>query len=1584
MSYSKKVLLLCLFFIFMTSITVVSAEEINNSVITDNIHNLELHQSENIIDVSSQNNQLMSSQVVNNNANCNIEVTVKDSYDSSRDTWNEEGFIVQNASVKVFDSSNNLIFDGYSDSNGFVSINNLNTGKYTVKVAYDSYQEQVNEIDFLMSGTAKVDVLFVPDILLLVDYNSHNEKVDILRNLSKRVAYISTMDWDKTLEWLIPYANFIQLDMYASGIYNFNPNVIKESKAYENYMIAYTFGVYDESLISSLNLHFIGANVNNNTYNTIENTYIGSYFQAEDTPEESVLNSNMLNLLAYIEYLIEPNKYSNPTLDPERTPLVASMAGLYHPDFGTLTVAPSQEEINNWILFNPGYNDDGIGSLNWMTNEYAKWQEINLNPKVLINKFEEWYMVNGKCNSSFIIIASYYAGGPLVDALINTYEKNGKAAFNLYQYGTIPSIASMLLDIVQESKFGVSAINSLYSWSLDYANGGAVKNLTELDLTILKGVNDISQESFDNEMGPQMEWTYAVTIPSFEGVFGATVLSYINSNNTVVVIQSGVDKLVEMTLGWANLKDKENKDKKITIVLYNYPPGKAEIGASYLDVFQSTHDLLERLYDEGYYIGMSKEEIPSVKELAEIITEFGNKGTWAQGSLNNYVEKYFDSLMDNNQLVSLDQYYELTSDINPELMKGLVDYWGDGLGEIMVYDNRYIVIPGIQYGNVFITFQPSRGWEETQNYHDTTLPPHQQYVTFYKWLDKTAQTDVIINMGTHGTLEFLPGHSIGVQEGDWTFELTNTPTIYPYIVSNPGEAMVAKDRLGSLMITHMTPAIVASELYGNYSELSNAIDHYEEAVKLNVSDNAESYKAMILELALNVGFGSPSEGQSFDDWLADLHIYLEELQNDFNALGLHTLGLVLTGENLIQEVITIVSSQTTVYNEILAKLFPYMEGLDFYDDVQGNKEYAFEEESAKAWLYSFISELVNGSSHDKLATKYNITEDSQLYNDTLYSVQVILNIYTNNEWDALFSALNGSYVQAGLFADPAYGASIPTGYNGYATDSTKVPSKASYESAKRIVDLLLVEYYEKHGEWPELIGLVLWGTEILRTEGIGISEFLYLLGCKPIWTYTGVVDGVELLPLEDLTVTLSNGTKVNRPRIDVYASMVTSNIDWITWMVTATNLAANANEDMSENYVIKHYQENPSLNRLFGLPGNILEGTGMSTLIPNTNDWDINNVSATLADVYMNKVSYAWTLDENGNLVITQEKDDYAFLLGKTDLITQNLDSTWRVLDSDDYYDWFGGLLNAAKYYGADPDTAFVDIRNKNHYSTNSYLEQIEFEIRSYVNNPLFMDELGKSDAGLLSWSSKIQNFYGSLIVGGYDLNSALGNQIASSVDYMSQYVSTTSGSAGIQSAAAWLIYLYNQGKWNTDVKNVQSLANLLIQQAVQYDVACCHHTCANINFNTQLLQLSTLSNDVKNLYAEKFAETTLVDISDVIPTSPVNPENPSQPEDSQDDVLINGTTQDQEYSGGVTSAGLQISSKSANAQVSAQSTASSQNAGSESSNGPSAYDLSKKSASKTVSSSSSMPAFFIVAVILLICLFMVGYLKKRNGEDDY
>ncbi|MER2014494.1 MAG: cobaltochelatase subunit CobN, partial [Methanobrevibacter sp.] len=765
-------------------------------------------------------------------------------------------------------------------------------------------------------------------------------------------------------------------------------------------------------------------------------------------------------------------------------------------------------------------------------------------------------------------------------------------------------------------------------------------------------------------------------------------------------------------------------------------------------------------------------------------------------------------------------------------------------------------------------------------------------------------------------------------------------------------------------------------------------------------------------LAPELGFRNLSSNETFQEWIDELHHYLDDMEDDFNTFGLHTLGKILTGYELIEEVVTIVTSQTKIYDQLIEFMYPKLAGLSFYKDMQKDFRYANHVENITAFLKNYVSKLVNGTSAADLNKQLGIKKGTALYNSTTYCEDIIANIQKNNEWNAILLSLSGQYVKSGLFADPSYGDSIPTGYDGYASDPTRMPSQAAYESAVTIVNMLLTSYYEQHGKWPELTSLILWGTEISRTEGINVAEFMYLLGCKPVWADNGKVLGVEQLPLEQLTVTFENGTVMNRPRIDVFASMVTNNKDWITWMLTSVNLALNATgEDATNNYVKKHYAENPTLDRLFGLPGNVLEGTGMSNLIPNTADWSISSVNEYAMDIYLSKVSYSWTLDEKGNIVVNNQKENYKYLLENVDVITQNFDSSWRLFDSDDYYDWFGGLYNAANVLknqsGKErPDTSFFDIRNKNNYVSRTYEEEIEFEIRSMLLNPQYYNALVNTPGGMNSYASRFQNFYASTVIGGSGLNKQLGNQLAETIMKIDSGVTNSQLAAGAQSSTAWMIYMAQQGIWDGDASTVQKLVDTYMQSVIDYGVACCHHTCKNLAWNSEIIQLSSLTPAQKQKFAEILAQATNTDpLYQAEENSEGNQgqsgnnngqsgNNNGQSNNGNEkaDTLVNNTSQqksDGSNDGGQTAYGAEPSATGeAKSAADSQSSQSSQDSssGESGAGGAKSYELSEKSASKSASATeSSMPIFVVVAVIVLIAIFLVGYWRKNDDEyDDY
>lgn len=696
-------LILAIILIFSVSCAFAADNDTANSVIsnspqiTDSQDSLPLQSA----DSSDSGNEVLSS---NNNI---IRINVLDSFNETGRTWDEDGFVLPGAVVKVYDSSNKLVSTQKTNANGIAEFKNLGSNRYHLEVSYSTYEPIRIDVDLTnrndVTYTLK-DVMFVPDILLLVDYNSHNEKVDLLMNMSRRIAYISTTNFDESRAWLAEYANYIHIDMFAeNSAYNrftaaYLKALLANSPANMNYRVAYTFGVYSQEILNATGIHIVGASQTNNTYDTIENTYIGSYFQAEDIKDSDVLVKNMVNYFNYVRYLINPKKYADPTLTDEGIPLMSPECGFYHPDLGMYTLVPEASLIHQWITENPGYTKTNDGSLNWMKEEYEHWVENVLDPTSLFNRFENDLISKLSPDKKLIAIATYYCGGDVVDSLIRSYAANGRTAFNVFKTSTNPSMSSILNRITNASKIGISLITSLYSWSLSYANGSAEGDLSEIDLTVLKGVNEISEYSYNSELGPQIEWTYAVTFPSFEGVFGPVILSYVDGEGKTHVIQSGIEKMTKLSCGWADLKDLNNSDKTIAIVLYNYPPGKAEIGASYLNVTQSTYELIVHLYEQGYDTGGDIRQIMSARELEEIIFSMGNKGSWASGLLNQYVLNNWGALVEHNQLISTRDFRNLIRDLPQDLIKNMTDYWGSGLGPSMVYngtDEQYMVVPNL-------------------------------------------------------------------------------------------------------------------------------------------------------------------------------------------------------------------------------------------------------------------------------------------------------------------------------------------------------------------------------------------------------------------------------------------------------------------------------------------------------------------------------------------------------------------------------------------------------------------------------------------------------------------------------------------------------------------------------------------------------------------------------------------------------------------------------------------------------------------------------------------------------------------------
>jgi cobaltochelatase CobN len=132
----------------------------------------------------------------------------------------------------------------------------------------------------------------------------------------------------------------------------------------------------------------------------------------------------------------------------------------------------------------------------------------------------------------------------------------------------------------------------------------------------------------------------------------------------------------------------------------------------------------------------------------------------------------------------------------------------------------------LRCGNVIVLLQPDRGG----GYHDTTAAPHADYVAAYAGLRDVEKVDALIHLGTHGTLEWLPGKALALSAECWPEKVLGpVPVVYPFIVNNPGEAAQAKRRIAAVTVGHLTPPLSAAGLNGPLADLEGLIDEYASA-----------------------------------------------------------------------------------------------------------------------------------------------------------------------------------------------------------------------------------------------------------------------------------------------------------------------------------------------------------------------------------------------------------------------------------------------------------------------------------------------------------------------------------------------------------------------------------------------------------------------------------------------------------------------------------------------------------------------------------------------------------------------------------
>ena len=229
----------------------------------------------------------------------------------------------------------------------------------------------------------------------------------------------------------------------------------------------------------------------------------------------------------------------------------------------------------------------------------------------------------------------------------------------------------------------------------------------------------------------------------------------------------------------------------------------------------------------------------------------------------------------------LADYARLAADLPAGMRARLHEAWGDPSTDPGCRRDAFH-FRARWFGNVLVALPPDRGsaCDRRADYHDPILPPRHALLAFGLWLRHRANPQAVLHLGAHGTLEWLPGKAVALTQSCFPEAMLGAlPVIYPFIVSNPGEAAQAKRRLAGITIGHLPPPLVQTELSGPAQELERLVDEYAIADGLDRRRRTRLAK-LIVEHAQSSGLareagldGNPCPDaalKKIDAWLCDL------------------------------------------------------------------------------------------------------------------------------------------------------------------------------------------------------------------------------------------------------------------------------------------------------------------------------------------------------------------------------------------------------------------------------------------------------------------------------------------------------------------------------------------------------------------------------------------------------------------------------------------------------------------------------------------------------------------------------------------
>ncbi|MEL6813809.1 MAG: cobaltochelatase subunit CobN, partial [Cyanobacteria bacterium J06598_3] len=356
-----------------------------------------------------------------------------------------------------------------------------------------------------------------------------------------------------------------------------------------------------------------------------------------------------------------------------------------------------------------------------------------------------------------------------------------------------------------------------------------------------------------------------------------------------------IEFVANLAARWIHLRRTPPQARKIALILANYPnrDGRMANGVG-LDTPASCLNILQALQREGYDVGTLPENGDAL--MAQL----------AQG-ITNDPEGY--GLRPANQTLEMASYRTFFEALPSAVQQGITQRWGSAADEWQRFTPTTatsvpaeLPIPGIQFGNIFVGIQPSRGYDidPTLNYHAPDLEPTHAYLGFYHWLREHFGAHAMVHVGKHGNLEWLPGKGIALSQSCYPEAAFGPmPHFYPFIVNDPGEGAQAKRRSQAVILDHLTPPMTRAELYGPLQQLESLVDEYYEAQNLDPTRlkvispkivNLLKSTQLQQDLSLSLTQDTVTKSPDLQTWLPQIDGYLCELKEAQIRDGLHIYG----------------------------------------------------------------------------------------------------------------------------------------------------------------------------------------------------------------------------------------------------------------------------------------------------------------------------------------------------------------------------------------------------------------------------------------------------------------------------------------------------------------------------------------------------------------------------------------------------------------------------------------------------------------------------------------------------------------------